>query len=86
MPDRLTVREIHFVVDIPGFRTRAITVSTTLLDHLIAILARDPIPHRPNRLEPRARKRRPKNYQLLSRPRHEFTEIMHRNRYTKPLS
>ena len=190
MPDRLTVREIHFVVDIPGFRTQAITVSTTLLDpkayptdafielyrrrwmaelflrdikttmgmdvltcqtpdmvhkellmyliaynlvralmfeaslrhgvpvdrisfkgtlstvrewapvlagasrkrrrelvdHLIAILARDPVPHRPNRVEPRARKRRPKNYQLLSKPRRDFREVMHRNKYRKPLS
>lgn len=190
MADRLTVREIHFVVDIPGFRTRAITVSTTLLDpqayptdafielyrrrwmaelflrdikttlgmdvlsckspdmvhkellmyliaynlvralmleaslrhgvpvhrmsfkgtlstvrewapilasasrtrrralvdHLLAILARDPLPHRPNRVEPRARKRRPKNYQLLSKPRHAFKEIKHRNKHKKPLS
>ncbi len=190
MPSRLTVREIHFVVHIPGFRTQAITVSTTLLDPeayptdafielyrrrwmaelflrdikttlgmdiltcktpamihkellmyliaynlvralmleaslrhavpvhrisfkgtlstvrewapvlaaasrkrrrglvdlLIAILARDPIPHRPNRVEPRARKRRPKNYQLLNKPRHEFREVMHRNKYRKPLS
>jgi len=188
MGDRLTVREVHFVVDTPGFRSQAITVSTTLLDprayptnafielyrrrwmaelflrdikttlgmdiltckspdmvhkellmyliaynlvralmleaslrhgvpvhrisfkgtlstvrewtpilaaasrtrrralvdRLIAILARDPLPHRPNRVEPRARKRRPKNYQLLSKPRHELTEVMHRNRYRKP--
>jgi hypothetical protein len=190
MPDRLTVREIHFAVDIPGFRTRAVTVSTTLLDpqayptrafielhrrrwmaelflrdikitlgmdvltckspdmvhkellmhliaynlvralmleaslrhgvpvhrisfkgtlstvrewtpilaaasrtrrrrlvdQLIAILARDLLPHRPNRVEPRARKRRPKNYQLLVKPRHHFKEIKHRNKYKKPLS
>jgi len=57
-----------------------------LVDHLIAILARDPLPHRPNRVEPRARKRRPKNYQLLNKPRHQFREIMHRNKYTTPLS
>ena len=190
MPDRLTVREIRFGVPIPGFRTQAITVSTTLLDpqayptdafielyrrrwmaelflrdikitlgmdiltckspamvhkellmyliaynlvrallleaslrhgvpvhrisfkgtlstvrewapvlaaasptrrralvdHLIAILARDPIPNRPNRVEPRARKRRPKNYQLLSKPRHDFKDTKHRSKYKKPLS
>lgn len=192
MPDRLTVRQIHFAVDIPGFRTRTITVATTLLDPtaypkdafiqlyrrrwmaelflrdiktamgmdtlscktphmvhrellmyliaynlvralmleaslrhgvpvhrisfkgtlttvrewapvlagarltrkerqrlidlLITVLARDPLPNRPNRVEPRARKRRPKNYQLLNKPRHEFTEIKHRNKYKKPLS
>ena len=33
IPDRLFVREIKFSVDIPGFRTKAITIATTLLDH-----------------------------------------------------
>lgn len=50
---------------------------------MFAAIARAPIPARPNRSEPRARKRRPKNYQLLNKPRHEFKEIQHRNRYTK---
>lgn len=36
---------------------------------LLARLADDLVPHRPNRSEPRARKRRPKNYQFLTRPR-----------------
>lgn len=39
---------------------------------------------RPGRSEPRAKKRRPKNYQLLTKPRHEFKEIPHRNNYRKP--
>ena len=192
MPDRLPVREIRFRVDVPGFRTRAITVATTLLDPkayptsafpdlyrrrwmaelflrdikislgmdilrcktpamvhrellvyqiaynlirglmvqaartaglpvyrisfkgsvatvrqwapvfaasvltprkrnrlfrtLLSVLARDPVPDRPNRSEPRARKRRPKNYQLLNKPRRLFKEIQHRNRYRKALS
>lgn len=51
---------------------------------LIDAIARDPVPLRPNRAEPRARKRRPKNYQLLNKPRQLFKEIPHRNRYTKP--
>ena len=51
---------------------------------LLDAIARDPVPFRPDRTEPRARKRRPKNYQLLTKPRHEFQEIQHRNRYTKP--
>lgn len=33
---------------------------------------------------PRARKRRLKNYQLLNKPRREFREIQHRNRYSRP--
>lgn len=36
-----------------------------LLDHLCD----DLLPRRPNRVEPRKRKRRPKNYRLLNRPR-----------------
>ena len=38
---------------------------------------------RPFRREPRAVKRRPKNYQLLTRPRHVFQEIPHRGAYRK---
>jgi hypothetical protein len=37
---------------------------------LLRIIAADQVPHRPNRSEPRARKRRPKSYQFLTRPRH----------------
>lgn len=39
---------------------------------LLRVIAADPVPLRPNRSEPRARKRRPKCYQLLTRPRHEM--------------
>lgn len=38
-------------------------------------------PLRAGRKEPRAMKRRPKSYQLLTRPRREFQEIPHRERY-----
>lgn len=37
---------------------------------LLARVAADRVPLRPGRSEPRARKRRPKDYQLLNRPRH----------------
>lgn len=36
---------------------------------------------RPGRREPRCLKRRPKPYQLLSKPRHEMVEIQHRSKY-----
>ena len=39
------------------------------------------IPIRPLRQEPRAVKTRPKSYQYLTAPRHEFQEIPHRERY-----
>ena len=50
---------------------------------LLNAIARDPVPERPGRTEPRARKRRPKNYQLLTKPRKEFKECQHRSRYKK---
>lgn len=55
----------------------------TMTQALLACIARDPLPQRSNRTEPRARKRRPKNYQLLNKPRRQFNEIQHRNRYEK---
>jgi len=53
---------------------------------LLESIARDPNPHRPNRTEPRAVKRRPKNYQRLTGPRRTFRESPHRNHYRKSLS
>ena len=50
-------------------------------DQLRATIAEDLVPERPGRREPRAKKRRPKPYQLLNRPRHEMNEIPHRNNY-----
>jgi len=38
---------------------------------LLRIIAADQVPDRPNRYEPRVKKRRPKNYRLLTRPRHQ---------------
>jgi len=38
---------------------------------------------RPGRSDPRAAKLRPKPYQYLTAPRHEFTEILHPSRYKK---
>jgi hypothetical protein len=48
---------------------------------LLKYLAQQILPHRPNRVEPRARKRRPKNYPLLTQSRKIFKEIPHRNHY-----
>lgn len=39
---------------------------------LLARLAADPVPLRPNRHEPRVKKRRPKNYQLMTKPRSQM--------------
>jgi hypothetical protein len=54
-----------------------------LIIELLEIIARDQVPERPNRIEPRAVKRRPKPYQLLNRPRQLMKEIPHRSSYRK---
>ena len=54
-----------------------------LWDDLLLALARDLVPLRPNRTEPRAVKRRPKPFPLLNKPRRKFVEIPHRNCYWK---
>jgi hypothetical protein len=54
-----------------------------LWDDLLINLARDLVPDRPNRLEPRVLKRRPKNFGWLTRPRRRYKEVLHRNRHWK---
>lgn len=54
-----------------------------LWDQLVDVIARDLVPLRPGRQEPRAVKRRPKAYQLLNKPRRKFKEVSHRCRYRK---
>jgi len=43
-----------------------------MINALFQIIAEDPVPHRPNRCEPRAKKRRPKGYQLMNKPRRKM--------------
>ena len=51
-----------------------------LITEMLAAIARDPVPERPQRSEPRAKKRRAKNYQLLTRPRRQMGNLPRRNR------
>jgi hypothetical protein len=55
----------------------------SLYQTMLLYIAKDALPYRPYRVEPRAIKRRPKPYQYLTKPRHIFKEIPHRNRYRK---
>jgi len=55
----------------PLFATCAHQAAQRYEDLLMA-LAADPVPLRPDRSEPRALKRRPKGYQLMTRPRHQM--------------
>lgn len=42
-----------------------------LFNQLLEIIAGDKVPFRPDRSEPRVKKRRPKDYPLMTRPRHQ---------------
>ena len=54
-----------------------------LFARLLELMAKDKVPERPGRREPRAVKRRPKPYQKLNRPRHLMIEMQHRSKYRK---
>ena len=54
-----------------------------LWDDFLLNLARDLVPYRPHRSEPRAVKRRPKPFPSLTKPRRQFHASSHPNRYWK---
>jgi hypothetical protein len=54
-----------------------------LITQLLEVIACDQVPDRPDRLAPRAVKRRPKAFPLLNKPRAQYQEVFHRNRYWK---
>ncbi|MEJ1464564.1 MAG: IS4 family transposase, partial [Candidatus Sedimenticola sp. (ex Thyasira tokunagai)] len=62
----------------PGISQRE---QDTLIQLMYESIAGNVVPLRPGRSEPRAVKRRPKPYQLLTAPRHEMVEIKHQGRY-----
>jgi hypothetical protein len=57
-----------------------------LIDEMLRLIALDQLPERPGRVEPRAKKRRAKNYHLLTKPRHQMCVPPHRNRPKPRLS
>jgi hypothetical protein len=86
----LAVREISFKGSLQALRNwephlNQAKVSRAerfrLMSDLYEAITDTPIRPRPGRSEPRCRKRRPKNYELMTAPRHEMKEIHHRNRY-----
>ena len=52
-----------------------------LISDLYDAMTNTPIMQRPGRSEPRCVKRRPKNYQRMTAPRHEMKVIPHRSKY-----
>ncbi len=61
-------------------RQKHVRVITEIWDSIIKIIAEKTIHLRPNRHEPRAQKKRPKNFSYLTRPRSEYNEIPHRGK------
>jgi Transposase DDE domain len=72
-----TVRQWNEVIHASSDQPRK---QSLLISDMLRLIALDTIPHRPGRSEPRAKKRRPKNFQLLTRPRHQMGNLPHRNR------
>ena len=72
-----TVR--HFAAGIHSARATP-RKQEALLEEMLAMIAGDCVPERPGRSEPRAKKRRAKNYHLLTKPRSEMHVPPHRNR------
>ncbi len=48
-----------------------------MIGESLAVIARDPIPERPGRGEPRAKKRRTKNHQLHTQPKPRMGNLPH---------
>lgn len=67
----------------PMCRARSRRQREKLFQELLSVMARDLVPDRPGRREPRAVKRRPKPYPRLMCHRSRFREIPHQNRYYK---
>jgi hypothetical protein len=65
-------------------RARSPKAQQRTREQLYQLLAEDLVPERPGRREPRAVKRRPKSFPLLTAPRRHYHEIPHRNRYRRP--
>lgn len=72
----------------PAFARQNISAAKrqAIYDALLLWLAKDQLPSRPGRSEPRAVKRRPKPYQILNKPRHQFKETPHRGKHKRSLN
>lgn len=68
----------HFAAAMLGSRSQK--KRSALYAQLLRQIAQDPVRPRPNRREPRALKRRLKNFQRLTRPRHQFKDTPHQSK------
>lgn len=67
-------------------RARSRKKARALERELLRILAKDLVPERPGRREPRAVKRRPKPFSWLTKPRHLYKEVPHRGKRRQPVA
>lgn len=84
---KTNVRRVSFKASIQAIRQwephliqQAETNKWELLLQLYQLIAQKIVPDRPGRREPRAIKRRPKNYQRMTKPRHLMQETPHRGK------
>jgi hypothetical protein len=64
-------------------QARSRNMRNRLWQDLLLNLARDLVPNRPGRYEPRAVKHRPKPFALLNKPRGQYIEVCHRSKYSR---
>lgn len=76
-----TLRQWAWAIDSARHQKKKLSL---LLNSMLFLIAKDLLPHRPHRSEPRAVKKRPKAYQLLNKPRHQMIVVPHRSKYRKP--
>jgi len=67
----------QFANALSGAENKPRTVAA-MVDEMLSAIARDLVPLRPDRAEPRVRKRRPKNYRLMTKPRREMGPLPRR--------
>ncbi len=62
----------HVIAQIPASNRK---LRHQLYAAMLAIIAQDQVPERPDRFEPRCQKRRPKNYPFMNRPRRQLKAV-----------
>lgn len=64
---------IQYLISFRAFLSQTTSrQNADLLNGLLKLIAIQEVPHRPHRVEPRVKKRRPKNYNLMNKPRAEL--------------
>jgi Transposase DDE domain len=81
-----TLDTLHHFADVIRAAAAKPRQRAKLYSQMLRLIALDQLPIRPLRSELRAKKRRPKNYQLLTKPRKLMIIIQHRSRHKAALT